>query len=86
MLEQKTECGGEEINVGRFYEVSQCAEKCRSISSMFLFGTNEYGLTKCDEFGCKCFCETESTNVGTCQTKDSMGYNLYTYMQPPSGK
>ena len=86
MLEQKKECGGEEIYMGRFYKVFECAEKCRSISSMFLFGTKGHGSTKCDESGCKCYCETESTNVGTCQTKDAMGYDLYTYMKPHSGK
>ena len=86
MLEQKTECGGEDVSVGRFHEVSQCAEQCRSISSMFIFGTNEFGLTRCDESGCICYCETESTNVGTCNREDDMGYNLYTYVKPSSGK
>ena len=72
--------------MGKSYNTFECAEKCRPISSMFVFGTNDYGKTPCDESGCKCYCETESTNVGTCLTKDTMNYDLYTYTRPSSGK
>ena len=86
MLELKTECGGEEVGMGSFYEVFECAEKCRSISSMFIFGTNDHGLKKCDEYGCICFCETESTAVGTCNMENNMGFNLYRFNKPYAGK
>ena len=79
LIEKKKECTGSEINKGSFLEVTGCAESCRQVSSMFVFGTNEFGTNRCDESGCACYCETAATNEGDCQLTDHEGYNLFKF-------
>ena len=85
LVDKKKECSGLEKQIGMVSEISQCAEKCRAISSMFVFGTNEFGYEdvygkRCDEIGCDCYCETEATSDGNCTVKDHDGYNLYKFV------
>ena len=92
MVKKRTECAGEEVNLGRHYELYQCADSCRNISSMFIFGTKEFGFAKgtiwerCGEGGCECRCETGATIDGNCPKKDHDGYNLYTFKKTPYSK
>merc|ERR1719505_552342 len=62
------ECGGKEIDVGKFRTVDECASKCAVESMMFAFGTNDFGENKCKkrfiwwgDIQCPCYCETESS-------------------------
>ena len=84
LVNKKKECSGSEEDKGPVVEISQCAEKCRAISSMFIFGTNEFlsedDVKSCDEDGCRCFCETKATSDGNCRMKDHNGYNLYKFV------
>ena len=81
------ECAGSEMYKGYFHEISECAESCRQVSSMFIFGTNEFGKNRCNENGCACYCETAATSDGHCQMKDHKGYNLFKFKNfPPLGK
>ena len=75
----RQECDGAEVDKGRFQHVDECAAKCKSVASMFIFGTNEYGTTRCSGDGCKCFCETSATKEGTCNRAGHDGYRLYKY-------
>ena len=59
--------------------LDECAKACWGISSMFTYGTNDYGEKKCGTQGCPCWCET-ATKEGTCQMIDATGYNLYKYI------
>ena len=82
LVNKKKECSGSEDDKGRVGEISQCAEKCRAISSMFIFGTNEFVSedTSCDEDGCECYCETDATRDGNCDMEDHNSYNLYKFV------
>ena len=77
------ECGGSEKSIGTKKTLSECAENCRGISSMFIYGTNDFGETKCKTNGkedCPCYCETSSKD-GECKWVDNKGYSLYKYVE-----
>ena len=83
LVNKKKECSGSEEDKGPVVEISQCAEKCRAISSMFIFGTNEYVSeddSRCEENGCDCYCEIDATSDGNCDMKDHDSYNLYKFV------
>merc|ERR1712217_251495 len=73
-----TECSGKsEYSPGRFPQLEECANACKDMSSMFLFGTDEYDNSGCNENGCACWCETG----GTCNQVTHTGFDLYQYVQ-----
>merc|ERR1711899_662250 len=74
------ECSGSETNVGWKRSVADCADACREKSSMFIFGTNDFGTRRCllPCRGCKCYCETASSS-GTCDEVDHDGFRLYKF-------
>ena len=80
------ECGGKEIDVGKFKTVDECAAQCAAESMMFAFGTNDFGENKCKkrfiwwgDIQCPCYCETESSARGECPIIRNDGYNLYRF-------
>ena len=82
--------GGLEENKGYFSSLEECASSCEKISSMFAFGTNEYGTDRCKEdeedgTTCKCICETAATSDGVCNQISHSGYRLYTYKHDGKG-
>ena len=77
-MANKTECDGKEFSMGMVSTLEECAKKC-VYSSMFIYGTNDYGGTRCDETGCKCICERAASAVNTCDQIDHKGYRLYQY-------
>ena len=79
MVGEKQECGGKEELMGRMESVEECAEACTGVSSMFIFGTNDFGKKRCNWKGCKCYCETSAAADGTCKVKNHRGYRLYRY-------
>ena len=70
------------MGVGRVFSITDCAEKCKGISSMFAFGTSDYGTSRCSNgnSNCECACETSATPDGTCKEKFHSGYRLYKYV------
>ena len=83
MVAVKMECGGEEIEYGydaNIASAEECANKCRKSSSMFAFGTNDFGDPRCVTSGaCKCLCETSATKEGSCSQIFHRGYRLYRF-------
>ena len=80
LVSDRSECGGSETGVGQFGRIYECAQKCKDISSMFAFGTNDFGNPRCIKGGvCKCLCETSATKQGSCNQVDHKGYRLYRF-------
>ena len=46
---------------------------------MFIFGTEDFGSSKCNSDGCNCYCETSATDQGLCDMVNHNGYRLYKY-------
>ena len=79
LVAEKKECTGSEVNKGRFgsNEIDKCANACKGVSSMFAFGTNDFGNDRCTSEGCNCICESGADEYGMCTMKDHDGYRLY---------
>ena len=78
-MAEKAECIGEEIKQGLKKHLESCAKSCKDVSSMFVYGTNNYGNNRCYDEGCECICEVAALPDGTCITKEHSGYQLFTY-------
>ena len=74
-MAEKKECTGSEIYGPRLKTIDLCYKACKGKASMFAYGL---APTRCGEDGCRCLCETSSTN-GKCTMTDHSGYNLYAY-------
>ena len=72
--------------MGSLENIEECAENCRDVSSMFAFGTNDFGTTRCNDGKCACYCETAATSDGSCTINTHNGYRLYSYFQEEPGK
>ena len=84
LVATKTECiGQDERWIGKVQDVETCATSCKGVSSMFIFGTNDFGEGRCNKDGCNCMCETSAWPNGTCSMFDSdkyeKGYRLFKY-------
>ena len=79
LVGEEEECGDDEIYVGRKETIGGCATACHGRSSMFIFGTNDFGEDRCNGDGCTCFCESSAENNGTCSTMLNKGYRLYRF-------
>ena len=83
----KKECGGAEKGTGTKKTLAECAKSCREISSMFIYGTNDFGDSICkinDNEYCPCFCE-KSSEDGECSMIENKSYNLYKYVNVKEG-
>ena len=65
--------------VGMVPSISDCASACKGLSSMFAFGTNDYGNALCSNLKCQCLCETSASPGGKCTKVRHTGYHLYKY-------
>ena len=87
LVAEQEECAGPEIMFGYSFgikSVESCARTCNGLASMFGFGTNDFGDTRCDNDGnCKCTCETVAASDGTCTQSSQLGYRLYKYTNWP---
>ena len=81
LVKDRAECAGDEIYPGEIATIEDCASECKGISSMFAFGTNDYGASRClaDGSKCNCLCETAASSNGVCQESAHSGYRLYAY-------
>ena len=92
MVAYKKKCKGNEVDMGRFLHIEDCARSCRKLSSMFKFGTNDYDSKQCDVVyvtrdsvryeavkQCSCKCETAATSDGQCNLKIDDGFRLFRF-------
>ena len=86
LVADKKECNGDELFAGNLATLEDCANTCSKISSMFVYGTNDFTSDKrshrCNlngQIGCSYICETEATNDGTCEKGLHLGYRLYKF-------
>jgi hypothetical protein len=79
LVEEKKQCTGFDIDVGKYFTVGGCASTCEGRASMFIFGTNKFGRNRCYRNKCKCHCETSAKLDGTCNVKGHSGFVLYKY-------
>ena len=84
-VEEKSKCEGQEITAGIFNSITDCASICRGISTLFAFGTNDFGGIQCESGGFRCLCETSASKEGTCKKVENKNYRLYMYQNPDSG-
>ena len=72
IVSENHECSGSEIfkTLQSGADISDCADECRGVSSMFLFR---------DPPRADCYCETAATPEGTCDVSSAYGYHLYKY-------
>ena len=73
------ECSGSETRNKGVSTVDECSKICKGQSSMFAYGTNDYGNERCTSTGCTCYCETAASMDGTCSQRSHTGYRLYKY-------
>ena len=86
MVGEKEECDGAKYEDKRYRTLSDCASQCKGVSSMFAFGTAEFGDSQClGDATCRCLCETSATKEGTCTTINNDGYRLYKFLQTGTG-
>ena len=69
-------CKGKEPYKGRKRTLQECADACRGVTDMFIYGTNAHGNKRCYKDGCKCYCEI-NTEIGCQNLTPHTGYNLY---------
>ena len=101
LVKAKTECDGSEKAIGMVPSIRYCAAACKALSSMFAFGTNDYGNSRCSNdyskltwklrpelkvvSKCQCLCETSASSDGTCKEVGNTGYRLYKYISGDKG-
>ena len=79
LVGEKTKCSGRESAKGNVLSITECASHCKEESSMFIFGTNDFGGARCLKGGCECFCETSAKLDGSCELIDNNAFRLYKY-------
>ena len=81
LVAEKSKCQDDsEIDIESVSTLQECARVCKGISSMFAFGTNDFGEDQCISEGCKCLCEVSALKHGECTLLESLGYRLYRYV------
>ena len=58
--------------------VESCGLACKGVASIFLYGTNDYVGGKSDS--ADCYCETDATDQGTCNTTKNGPFRMYRYL------
>ena len=64
-------CDGSYVNNGRRNSIRDCGSFCNGNASMFIFGTNDFGGNACNKTECQCYCASEATIQGTCDTTEN---------------
>ena len=79
MAEQKY-CEGEQVHRADVSTIDECAVQCDGLSSMFVVGTNDYGTSsQCVNGKCKCICQPNAANDGTCDQKSDNRFRLFEF-------
>ena len=79
LVAEKKRCNGDLKQLGRVPTIEKCANGCRNISSVFAYGTNDYGYPiGCRKNrGCICICQKYTIGGNCVSEKDARGYRLY---------
>lgn len=83
LIAEKAECESSATKwpeqKGWFQDIEKCAEACYGVSSMFTFGTDDFGRKHSlgDRFACAC--QTTENENGTCQVISSVTRRLFKY-------
>ena len=76
----KTECLGRETFKGYLDSPEACADSCRMSSEMFIFGSDQHGVTECDATGlCPCYCEHDTESSKCVEEIENLAYDLYVF-------
>ena len=82
LVAAQKECDGSETFMVQS-SLHNCASFCYGKSTMFAYGTNDFGNNRCGGAnyagGCQCLCETAALAGGTCTQTANTGYRLYKY-------
>jgi len=80
LVAEQKECKGHEKYAGSKKTLEECAYSCQRLTYMFIYGTNDFGESKCSSSGCECYCELQS-EAGKCDGVPitHKGYRLYRY-------
>ena len=71
LVAENKECdNGRDQDVGRWSDVSKCADRCRSKATMFTYEPNNQGY---------CRCQMAASAEGTCRTRNAPGKTLYKF-------
>ena len=80
-------CSGQKIPRDLAESVDDCANKCRGVSKMFMFGTDDFGYhSTCESGRCLCYCESDSEPEGSCTIDDYDGFRQYEFTIYDYGK
>ena len=59
--------------------IDECANKCKGVTKMFAYGTNDFGELGCHRGLCKCHCICMATmNDDTCE---KLNYDEYWFLE-----
>ena len=82
LLAEKRESSGRSIDTDYSATLEECAEQCKNVASMFIYGRE--GTNKCKPLiGCRCFCERiAASSNGKCKRyqQDNANFNLYRFV------
>ena len=79
LVAAKTECTGQEERwIGKVQDVETCARSCKGVSSMFIYGTNDFGEFGCIDGQCKCLC-LNSDDEKACESVNEYQYWFYNF-------
>ena len=79
LVERGTECAGSGRSQGEKETLEACAASCRSSAQLFVYGTREFGTSKCSIKKCECWCQDETENRKCKNTISNAGFNLYKF-------
>ena len=73
-------CEGEQVHQRDVSTTDECAIQCDGLASMFVVGTNDYGTSsQCKNGKCKCICQPNAANDGTCDQKSDNRFRLFKF-------
>ena len=73
-------CEGEQVHQRDVSTTDECAIQCDGLASMFVVGTNDYGTSsQCKNGKCKCICQPNAANDGTCDQKSDSRFRLFKF-------
>ena len=88
------DCSGKNVsqclNSGRHLQLTtspfECAQKCKGLLPMFMFGSNETDTNRCNDQGCICSCGQNIIANGECDTKRQYGFKTYQFVNKQIGR
>ena len=80
LVAEQMYCEGEQVHQRDVSTTDECAIQCDGLASMFVVGTNDYGTSsQCKNGKCKCICQPNAANDGTCDQKSDNRFRLFKF-------